>query len=366
MLLKNIQFLRGAAALAVILYHLAPHFLNTKHWTQNLHAFFVQFGYAGVDVFFVISGYVIWISTHGSKKKTNTGLFAYKRAARIYLGYWPYLLLTAAVVWYFAPEKFNTVNLWGSVFLTELTIPHLLLQVAWTLSFELYFYLIFTVCLMFTIINCKRLLIAFAALIILIQAYGVFVMDVYGMENLPTASPLFTFFFSPFCLQFLAGVAIAIYFEKYRLRHLKVSLLLCLIAFIFTLWYQKYMLIEGHYLSMGYYAIIRVLLFGTVAVLLVSSMVEIEKRGKQLWPKLADSLGDASYSLYLSHIPILFIFGQLGMMSWGRENEWQHIITYVIILIAIIGYSLIHYRNIEAPLMRWAKRKSKIFFNSSH
>lgn len=362
MLLKNIQFLRGAAALAVILYHLAPHFLNTKHFTQSLHAFFVQFGYAGVDVFFVISGYVIWISTYGLKNKPSSGLFAYKRAARIYLGYWPYFFITAALIWYFAPEKFSPVNMLGSFLLTELTIPHLILQVAWTLSFELYFYLIFTICLLFSIISCKRLLVIFAALIISVQAYAVSVLDVYSMTNLPTASPLFTFFFSPFCLQFLAGVAVAIYFEKNRLRHLKTALLLCFLTFAFTLWYQANVLVEGHYLSMGYYAVIRVVLYGLVAVLLVSSMVEIEKRGKTIWPQLADSLGDASYSLYLSHIPILFVFGQLGMMKWGRESEWQHVITYAVILFTIIVYSLAHYRIIESPLMQWAKAKGKTLF----
>ncbi len=115
-------------------------------------------------------------------------------------------------------------------------------------------------------------------------------------------------------------------------------------------------------MSMGYYAIVRVILFGSVAVLLISSMVEIEKRGMKIWPKLADSLGDASYSLYLSHIPILFVFSQLGMMTWGRESEWQHMATVVVILATIIIYSMLHYRSIELPLMQWAKRKGKALF----
>ncbi|MCX7554300.1 acyltransferase [Marinicella sp. S1101] len=366
MLLQNIQFLRGAAALAVVFYHLAPHFFNTNHLMEKMHLFMVQFGYAGVDVFFVISGYVIWISTYGNQSKKTPSEFAYKRAARIYLGYWPYYLITTALVAYFAADKFSSVNMLGSFFLTELTIPHLILQVAWTLSFELYFYLLFTICLFLSVNDCKRVLMGFALLIVLVQAYGILVMDVYSLSNLPTTSSVFTFFFSPFCLQFLAGVGVAIFFENHRVKYLKTGLLVAALVFVFTLWYQHDALDEGHYLSMGYYAPVRVLLFGLVAVVVVALLVEAEKRGRLVMPKLGKLLGDASYSLYLSHIPILFVFTQIGMITWGRTSEWHHLLALVIIVATIAIYSVLHYRLIEWPLMQWAKRKGQMLFHSKN
>ncbi len=362
MLLKNIQFLRGAAALLVVLYHLAPHFLNTSHALQKMHAFFVQFGYAGVDVFFVISGYVIWISTHGNSQKKTPVEFAYNRAARIYLGYWPYFLLVIAVVWYFSPVMFESANMVGSFFLTELTIPKLILKVAWTLSFELYFYLIFAFCLLFSKRLNKAFLLFFAVVIVLVQTYAVLILGVYAEHNIATASSFYLFFFSPFCLQFLAGVAIAVYFEKYRLKHLKTLLLVGLSLFAFTLWYQRYCLVDGHQLSVGYYTPMRVLLFGSIAVILVAVLVELELRNKNIWPRFGAWFGDASYSLYLSHTVILFVLSHLGLMAWGRLGQWQHVLVVVIILSTILLYSVVHYRLVELPLMQWARRKGQLIF----
>lgn len=362
MLLQNIQFLRGAAAAAVVFFHMAPYFINSPHWLQNMHAFFMQFGYAGVDVFFVISGYVIWISTFGQRHRKTPAEFAYKRAARIYLGYWPYFLMISAIIWFFVPSKLSSVNLLGSFFLTELSIPDLVLQVAWTLSFELYFYLFFTVCLFFSMRSSKALLLLFAISILVVQAYAI-INGVYAVNNLPEASALYTFFFSPFCLQFLAGVAVAIYFEKYRIKHLKSILLLGLAVFVFTLWYQSQQLPAGHTLMMGYYVPMRVILFGVVALALVASLIEIELRGRQLWPQFGRWFGDASYSLYLSHIPILFLFSQVGLMAWGSMGQWQHLLAVVIIIATIAIYSVVHYRLIEWPLMQWAKRKGQLLFH---
>ncbi|NQZ78739.1 MAG: acyltransferase family protein [Ekhidna sp.] len=115
-MILNIQLLRALAALAVVLYHIAPYYLPPAGDGGWLLVFFRQFGYAGVDVFFVISGYVIWLTSR-KDNAPGAGHFLFKRLARIYLGYWPYLLITAGIMGYFGiPLKPSTALIFSIVF----------------------------------------------------------------------------------------------------------------------------------------------------------------------------------------------------------------------------------------------------------
>ena len=97
-------------------------------------------GYAGVDIFFVISGYIMALTTAGSSPGMRSGaLFLMQRFARIYSGWWPFFLIYlvyAAATGGIGPEK----RLLSSFFLWPTLLPHHLLPIAWTLSFELLFY----------------------------------------------------------------------------------------------------------------------------------------------------------------------------------------------------------------------------------
>ena len=85
---KSIHYLRGLAALLVVFHHsiiqLAP---VRDHYAH------VEFGQAGVDIFFVISGFVIYLSN--GKGRLGSGEFLKRRIIRIVPLYW---LATLAVV----------------------------------------------------------------------------------------------------------------------------------------------------------------------------------------------------------------------------------------------------------------------------
>lgn len=354
----NIQFLRAWAALAVVFFHVQGHVSALEGVTGLFYDFLFQFGYAGVDVFFVISGYVIWISSQ-NKQINNTNKppahFIFNRAARIYLGYWPYFLLALLMYLILAPQILEGIDLLGSALLTKYHIPQLLIKVTWTLIFEMYFYVYFACLLIFPRRYLPKLLLFSALFIVVVQLYSIIQNDIYDPENLNYMGYFLAFFTSPLCLQFLAGCGIGIFFEQHRLKYLKTASIFAVTVFAFTLWYQQTYLLPSHLLSQGYFMPERAVFFGMFAVLLVCIAVECEKRGRQWWPKFSKLLGGASYSLYLAHLPLLFLASYFGLFALSSQNDWLWLMSWLVVT-GIIIYSIIHYLWIEKPLMNLAKK----------
>ena len=361
----NIQFLRAWAALAVVFFHIRTHIVDLPGITGVFYDFLYQFGYAGVDVFFVISGYVIWISSknkqdHTANKKSLH--FIFNRSARIYLGYWPYFVFTLIMYSYLAPSRLEGIDLIGSALLTKYHLPQLLIQVTWTLIFEMYFYVFFACLLFIPRRYIPKLLLFFALFIVVVQLYSILKHDIYSPENLNHMGLFLAFFTSPLCLQFLAGCGLGLYFERHRLKYLKTASVLAIGVFAFTFWYQKTYLLPNHMLSQGYFMPERAILFGVFATLLVAIAVEVELRGKQWWPKFSKLIGGASYSLYLAHMPLLFLVMYFGVFDFARTQSLLWLAPWSV-LAGIMIYSVAHYLYIEKPLLNQAKKVERSFFS---
>ena len=148
----NIQALRGIAAVSVVAFHLIP--IEAKYGSgESILPNFFEFGMFGVDLFFVISGFVMASLTKGQFQNASNGLtFLYQRLSRIYPVYWFYSALVL-MVFFIQPTWVNSaqgnqINILSSFLLwPEATLP--LINVGWTLIHEMYFYIIFTVFLFF-------------------------------------------------------------------------------------------------------------------------------------------------------------------------------------------------------------------------
>ena len=138
-------FLRFAAALAVVVYHAGKHVAATGADPGWLFRAGEAVGFAGVDVFFVISGFIMFHTTRESAGAAAAAEFLKRRVARIYSGYWPFFLFAALVFSRARPEHFAESNLLTSFLLWPMPLNQVLLDVSWTLSYEMYFYLLFTV-----------------------------------------------------------------------------------------------------------------------------------------------------------------------------------------------------------------------------
>jgi peptidoglycan/LPS O-acetylase OafA/YrhL len=139
----EIDLLRGLACAAVVAYHYASRGPRVgwmpsglPHWLDALS----RYGYLGVHLFFIISGFVILMSAQGS---TARGFVA-SRVARLYPAFWVCASLSAGAAWVLAEARFQvSVGTW----LANLTLlPHwwgagLVDGVYWSLLVEMHFYL---------------------------------------------------------------------------------------------------------------------------------------------------------------------------------------------------------------------------------
>jgi exopolysaccharide production protein ExoZ len=261
--LRSIQVLRALAATAVVIEH--------GDGAGILHGA-ASVGAAGVDLFFVISGFIM--GTTASDKSPRR--FLADRAWRV-LPMWFF----AVAPWILARhEDWQTVltsltlwPIWGCGF----TSPAL--WVGWSLCFEMLFYGAFAWALAK---GAKAPLSLFAALLVLAIFSGSILVDYVG---------------SPLILEFLAGVAIS----RLPMREaLALPLLLVGIAWL--------AIAPGDYGSvvLGNFAFLRVLAWGIPAALIVYSARCLESRMGRGW-NLPVHLGNASYAVYLFH-PFVIAF----------------------------------------------------------
>ena len=256
--LRSIQVLRGVAAMAVVVHHAFPGR--------------TQLGAAGVDLFFVISGFIMATSASGRQPLE----FLADRAWRIY----PMWLIALAPWLLISPqtplEVVRGITLWP-VFGDQFLNPAL--GVGWTLSFELVFYLAFALAL------ATRPAIP-------IVLYGLCLA--VGFES---RHVLFWFLGSPLVFEFLLGVAIS---RAPRVADLGVPM-----VFAGFLWFA---LVPSTYYdqAFGPGALFRALFWGLPAAMIVYGAWSLEEWfGRRMFP-VPFLLGCASYSIYLVH-PLVFL-----------------------------------------------------------
>jgi len=354
-MIVNIQVLRAVAAILVVLFHLSKYFETSETASQYLYLFFNQFGYAGVDIFFVISGYVMWVSSKGYQINNSKGQFLYNRACRIYLGYWPFFLISLFIFSMYGKQSLEQTDYVGSFFLYQTDLRHLLVPISWTLVFELYFYLFFFVCLNFSRESLPKLFLLAFSLIVVLQTGAVAIIDFYNPNNSPDSKLFLYFFTSPLCLEFLAGCLVGVFFEETRIKYLLPVVLFGLLMFGAGIAYQSIFIMPERSMAQGYFYPERVLFWGTTAVVIVATVIELEKRGVSLAGRWGQLLGSASYSIYLSHMVIFFLLRQLGVLhppttAWFSP-EAGALFAFVVVLL----YSVAHYLYVEKPLIAWGK-----------
>lgn len=348
-MLINIQLLRFIAALAVVFTHAHPHVVANQGPEQGLFYYIAQFGYAGVDVFFVISGFIIWHTTQHINKNAEIASFIYKRATRIYTGYWPYFLLACVFFALTSPSIFDRVNLLGSFWLYSYRISDLLLPVSWSLTYELYFYSVFSILLLLDTQSRAKAIIGIFISITLFQIWVTANTNTYTAEHYRDASDLIRFYASPFCLEFLSGCLVGVFYQRINGKWW-ISLTAALALVLTALYIQNHVIQDG--LMKGYHRMWRVSLFGTAAFFLVLSFLQMEKSGLVFQEKTSIYLGNISYSLYLSHTLLLAYFAYIGLNTYATEFI-QIELWFTLISVVIVAYSSIHYMYIERTFRIW-------------
>lgn len=289
----SLQAIRGFAAIGVMLAH------GSSMLQERLGYLFLDnmttVGACGVDVFFVLSGFIILHTSVAGR--SDQGSFLKRRFIRIYPLYW--LVTALLVVQYFmAPtlaqaHKGDPGVIVGSLLL--LPQPKYVVGVAWTLTYEVLFYLVFAL----TYFRSPSLFF-YAALtwaVLILGGYG-FDVDtgIYALDALK----------NPIILEFLFGCVLAYVFRRYPdFRHALWFFwggLLLLLA-MWTLFYlYRSEVADSYFSEMG-----RVYRFGLPAASLIFGALYLPAAV----PRLLVFFGDASYSLYLLHGTILSLLLKL-------------------------------------------------------
>lgn len=325
--LANIQALRGVAALLVATLHLT--YASTG--AANAYARYLALkvlptiGHFGVDVFFVISGFIIALQVGRGQSALR---FAWRRAFRIFPLFW--LALAAAIL---AQWMAGTPAVWPPI--TQLLLFDFppALDVSWTLVFEVQFYAAATVALLFGR-RAPQALLAWCCL-------QTIIVGIHTTGALPDYSVL-----RPITLEFVAGTLIGFSADKIRVPRPRVVLLGALVipAAVALLigWRALYLSPVG-----------RPLVCGTCACLVLSCAITLERRGVKAWPPLV-RLGDISYSLYMWHSPL---FVALAFWFGPFLHKTLGVAAFLIVgMVAALAVAAVSFTYIERPLNRWASR----------
>lgn len=291
----SIQYLRAAAALAVVVHHAGLR--------VDLPA---AVGAAGVDVFFVISGFIMWTAGQSASGRSVSPLgFLRRRLVRIAPLYWAATLaLAAAALLGLFPNL--RVTDWHLA-LSLLFVPHArpdgqpypLLVPGWTLNYEMFFYLVFALALALRpgarLAFLTASLAALVALGVALRAAGVVpVLPVVPAAEAPAVGLVtLASWTDPLLLQFLAGAWLGRAWAARALPGRGAGWAMVAAG-------------AGAYLALGatglYSDALRAALWGVPAVLVVAGALAVEGEAGGVRDRpLARVLGDASYSIYLSH-----------------------------------------------------------------
>lgn len=332
-LLPGIQLLRGMAALGVVVHHTLELTNGSRHpfapkWT-------VTAGAAGVDLFFVISGFImVWTNFAPDRRIRTPFVFLLERAKRIYPLYWVFLV-AIVLIWSAGFLKNQNWGYWN-IFNSALLMPdsRQVIFVAWTLIFEILFYIVFAVMLS----TRSRTVCAIgssAALLMIMSA-----------SALLPPGPYKTVFADPITLEFIAGIWIAVFFRTFQPK-LKGYWLVAIagVLMIATAGVALPQTGPPNQLN-GWY---RVFGWGLPAALIVLALVPLSSAAAPLL-RWCLHLGDASYALYLSHVFIMLGYGRLLKQAGFQAIPQQGPALVVIGL--CIGLALVSHRYLELPLSR--------------
>ena len=352
--LSSIQVARGFAALAVVAFHMLATQPKYFSGTDILPEGFT-FGLSGVDLFFVISGFVMVLTTRGRHAKPReVGKFAWNRFFRIYPTYWVYYLALLPV-FFLLPGFINSsqggkVDLFASFFLLPSeTLP--LLLVAWTLTIELWFYVVFSLILFLP----ERLLIpAFALWFV--------VLIVLNWNGSFGESPWLAVPGHAMAIEFIFGGIVALLFRRIP-PLVSLALAVAGIAVLATVgWATTMSPTAGDGLQ-------RPLTLGVGYALLLLAATGFEyRRGIGPVARLT-ILGDMSYSVYLAHVLVLAVTGRVWLAVSGpfADNPFVVAVVWILSVLAVLGVGYLSYRLVERPVMKLSRTwRIRVFHEKPH
>ncbi len=328
----GIQYLRGIAALAVVVHHVLEE-IRVSATGRLVPEWIVVGGASGVDIFFVISGFImLYVSFPPDRPAARPLKFLARRATRIYPFYWVCCLLVIALgaIGFFSSKDFSP----GTVAYAFALLPFSsLLVVSWTLSYELFFYLVFAIGLL----SRSPMWSAAAATVMLIGLFGISLMVI------PPGTAL-RFLADPIVFEFVLGLFVGLAYLRFRER------------MVMPLWVGMIglavMMISPALVDLNHTGGLdgwsRFLCWGLPSVLVIMAALRYEKPSGAAG-RMGEFVGDASYAIYLTHPFALVAY------AWSLERFLSSVpialSAVMVVLCALAGGMLAHVL-VEKPMLK--------------
>jgi len=357
--LNLLQVIRGLAAVLVVFHHVS----SSSEVYFNAVWFYDFFNSSrALDIFFVLSGFIItYIHFNDLQKRTNVKAFFIKRFNRIYPVFW--IISLIYLVFYIGVKTYSVQDLTSgfmikSFLLIDTKIPPMV-RVAWTLSYEVIFYLVFGICISFGLRVAKV-----TWLLWLLITFGCYFF-------LPEDSIPYPF--NNFILGVLIGCFTGYVLSRMPLNNMPESAiksryksLLGAGMFIFiVMWGLTFFTDFGQKTALE-----SRIIWGLSAALIIlgSAIADLKKYVKV--PKLLVLIGDASYLIYLTHYLVLALFYKAATRYPQMHSTGLRVFVLGLsaAIVAVI-FGVMTHQIIEKPVLRFLNRitlnkKPTLEFNS--
>jgi exopolysaccharide production protein ExoZ len=329
--LQTLQCGRALAAIGVVAFHLSATMTFARYGGVSPFLDDTRLGKLGVDFFFVLSGFIILLAHHGDLDRPGQwGYFAYRRFVRLFPVYWlytaVYILLVKCGFGQNAHVPMGTADWLTTLTLVRFDGVETPLAPAWTLFHEIQFYAAFSL-----LILSRRL----GMLALGLLAAVAFATCHVPAEDARSALSVYT---SAYFLHFVLGMGA---FLRYLQKDSGVVDVCAGVA----------ILVVGGLTMPLPYALSNTLIATGFAFALAGA-AKLEAHYGWSCPKLLRALGDASYSIYLTHVAAIGLVLKLASKS-GLSAAVSPATVYFMVLGAALVLGTAAYHVVERPLLKW-------------
>lgn len=341
------QSCRAFAAMLVVCFHLGGTIALAKYFGEDWVSRPFAFGHAGVDFFFVLSGFIIvHVHRHDFDWPSRLGNYLKKRLVRIFPVYWTVFIAVCIAALPFSSLRETLPSDLTIILKALLLLPQEravvggtgapVLIVAWSLQYEMLFYGAVASFIVSRWLGAA--LVAMFAVLFLWQPFG--------------AGFPFNFIQSDWMLLFGMGVLVAV--VNRNAQDVRWPRAWALLGFLIFLGNGFREVLDPR-LEAGR---TEQLIYAVGSAMMIFGLIRAEAAGMAdtFKPRWATLLGDASYALYLIHFPLISVVCKIAIAA-GFGGVWGAIATFLIGVIACVAVSVFFHLYIERPLLRYLGKR---------
>jgi exopolysaccharide production protein ExoZ len=339
--LQGIEAARGIAALMVVMVHAMAMLSGPADYGVRIWGGLPQFGRAGVDFFFVLSGFIIsYVHARDVGRPEAFGSFWMKRFRRIYPTYWVILALWGALLAISPTPTLEERDPWrvlSSVLLLP-TFDEPILGVAWSLRHELVFYAVFSLAILDRRIGLLTLGAWFAA--ILFNIGWALVAGAPAFDGV-----LGLLVLRVFNIEFVFGIAVAWLVRSRAPWRPRAMLVLGVAVFLLNGLAESFLPPVQHEWP------VRHLFYALGAGMTIYGLATLDRARAIRAPRLLLELGASSYTLYLIHPMVLVLVQQV----FRKARPWvvpPIEVAYLVLIVSSVVVAVVFSRLIEQRLLR--------------